>query len=101
MLHFFYNGIKASDGKLQCCWYSDAQLIHFPAGTITIYGRDGRFSREVAAEFEIENETDIMTDYFEGDRIRVEPEHPLYARVREAMEKQNYRRKARLERSAA
>jgi hypothetical protein len=41
-------------------WYSDAQLLHHPTGTITIYGR-GRFSKDVAAEFTVENESDMQT----------------------------------------
>ena len=39
-LKFFYNGIKASDGKLQRCHYSIGQLKSHPAGTITIHARD-------------------------------------------------------------
>jgi hypothetical protein len=90
-LRFFYNGIKAADGKLQRCWYSDAQLRSHPAGTITIYGR-GRFSKDVAAEFIVENNTEMQTDYFEDDRIRVEPDHPLYAEVAAALAKQQEHR---------
>ncbi len=87
-LRFFYNGIKAPDGRLQKCWYSDTPLRSYPVGTITIYARDyNRFSSEVRAEFIVENESDMMTDYCEGDSIRVEPNHPLYAQVLEALEK--------------
>jgi hypothetical protein len=97
-LRFFYNGIKGSDGKLQKVHYSDGELIHFPAGTLTIYGKEyRRFSDEVRSEFTVENESDMMTDYCEDDRIRVEPSHPLYPNVLVAMQAQ----KAHRERKAA
>ena len=92
MLRFFYNGIKASDGKLQRCWYSDSQLRNHPAGTITIYARDS-FSKEVCGEFIVENDSDMMTDYFEHDRIRVEPDDMHYAKVKEALGYQQARAK--------
>ena len=82
-LRFFWNGIKGSDGKLQSCIYSDSPLLHSPAGTITIYARHYRpFSTEVREAFTVENDSDMMTDYFESDRIRVTPTHPLYFHVK-------------------
>lgn len=88
-LKFFWNGIKANGGKLQRCHYSDSQLINHPAGTLTIYARDyERFSAEVREHFQVQNDSDSMTDYFENDRIRVAPEHPLYAQVIDALNKQ-------------
>ena len=91
-IKFFYNGIKGSDGKLQKCSYSDTPLYHHPAGTITIYGRRYiHFSQEVADALAIENDSDIQTDYFENDRIRVVPTHPLYEAVKLASD----RRKAK------
>lgn len=87
MLKFFYNGIKGSDGKLQKAYYSEGKLLNHPDGTITIYGKNySGFSAEVNQTFEVENGTDIMSDYFEQDRIRVTPAHPLYAQVRAALE---------------
>ena len=94
MIRFFYNGIKASDGKLQRCWYSDAQLLHHPAGTITIYAR-GSFTKEISEEFIVTNDSDLMTDYFEHDRMRVEPDDMLYDKVKEALVKQNTHEKNR------
>jgi len=80
MLKFFYNGIKASDGKLQKCSYSKG-YSHDPQA-ITIYARNyNRFCKEIRAQFTVENNTDSMTDYFEEDRIRVNADHPLYAQV--------------------
>lgn len=90
MIKFFYNGIKGSDGKLQKCSYSDGPLLHHPVGTITIYGKRYRpFSSEVAEALVIENNSDIQTDYFENDRIRIVPNHPLYAAVKAAVDKRN------------
>ena len=86
-LKFFWNGIKGSDGKLWRCYYSDGALLHHPAGTITIYAKDyGRAPADIDAAFAIENDTEIQTDYFEKDRIRVLPTHPLYGQVRTSME---------------
>ena len=94
---FYYNGIKdAKGGKLQKCWYSSGELRSYPAGTITIYARDYcRFSAKVNACFAVENDTDTMTDYFDDDKIRVIPGHPLYKAVCAAMAAQDARRTRR------
>lgn len=85
-LRFFWNGIKANGGRLQLCSYSQGALLNSPAGTITIYKRDYvRFSAEVREAFKVENDSDMMTDYFEQDRIRVTPDHPLYTAVKSAV----------------
>jgi hypothetical protein len=85
-LRFFWNGIKVGTGPLQRTTYSDGWLRSFPAGTITVYARPGvTFSAEVRAAFKVENDSDGMTDYFESDRIRVLPTHPLYEQVKEAL----------------
>jgi hypothetical protein len=87
-LRFFWNGIKGTDGKLQSCFYSDGALLNSPAGTITIYARNYRsFSAEIRESFDVQNDSDMMTDYFEQDRIRVTPEHPLYLQVKIALVK--------------
>lgn len=84
-LKFFWNGIKENGGKLQKCWYSDGPFTSHPAGTITIYARDyNRFSAGVNEAFAVLNDTDMQTDYFETDRIRVTPSHALYAQVQAA-----------------
>lgn len=85
-LRFFWNGIKANGGKLQRAFLSIGGLANHPDGTITIYARDySGFSAEVRAAFKVENNSDMMTDYFETDTIRVMPSHPLYAQVLEAV----------------
>lgn len=94
---FFWNGIKdAKGGKLQRAHYSMGQLINYPAGTITIYGRDySGFSKKVRECFAVQNDTDTQVDYFDNDSIRVIPQHPLYAAVKAAHDAQQARYAAR------
>ena len=98
MLKFYWNGIKDNGGKLQTCWYSAGQLINFPQGTITVYARKyDSFSDGIHAAFDVQNGSDIQTDYMEKDRIRVTPNHPLYADVFKAYQAQE-EHKAKLRR---
>ena len=86
-IQFFWNGIKVNGGKLQRCYYSDGALVNSPAGTITLYAKDySGFSAEVAETFTVKNDSDSQTDYFEKDRARVEPSHPLYGQVWKALQ---------------
>lgn len=90
-IKFYYNGIRDFTGaKIQPVFYSLGGLRSMPDTTITISHREhcGGFSQAVHEAFAgmVENETDSMTDYFDRDRIRVMPSHPLYAQVAEAME---------------
>jgi hypothetical protein len=78
-----YNGIKV-DGKLYKAWYSDTATVDMPTGTITIYGKN-YISFPDIPDLEVENDSDIMTDYFENDRIRVTPDSIHYNAVREAL----------------
>lgn len=96
---FFWNGIKDQRGaKLQKCWYSEmgpggSVTGRYPEGTITIYAREYcRFSDKVRACFLVENDTDTQVDYFDSDRIRVIPAHPLYPQVKAALEAGQKRR---------
>ena len=80
---FGWNYMKVGDKK-SLVWYSVGQLINFPAGTITIYARD--YDGLPAVEgLTIKNETDISTDYFEKDKIRVEPSSPFFPAVSKAL----------------
>jgi hypothetical protein len=95
-LKFYWNGVKANGGKLQLAHYSKGNYTPESGlcnDTITVYGRHyNSFSAEVRAAFTVVNNSDSMTDYFEQDRIRVAPEHPLYAQVRAAYDKQDAHR---------
>lgn len=104
MIKFYYNGIKADDTgtKLQKAWYSNGPINGHPAGTITIYARDYTgFSGEVSDAFKIENDSDHYTDYFDKDRIRVQPDHPKYAEVLAAYQDQQVKREAQTQRTEA
>lgn len=98
-LKFYYNGIKEDGGKLQPCSYNLGNYVNLPEETITIYNREyTRFSQGIRDAFKVENDSDIMTDYFEKDRIRVAPTHPLYQQVKEAMQKAEVHNKKRSDR---
>jgi len=89
MIKFYYNGVR-EDGKLNRCFFSKGPYSResgLDDETITIYARDSRFGKEMRELFTIENNTEIMIDYFEDDRVRVSPDHPLYASVNAAWEK--------------
>jgi hypothetical protein len=83
---FYWNGIKDHKGaKLQKVFYSVGGLRSYPESTITIYGRGYEgFSAKVRECFAVQNDSDMMTDYFENDRIRVVPSHPLYSAAKAA-----------------
>lgn len=109
-LRFFYNGIKAPEHKfvLQTCWYSMAYQssgLEYPEGTITIYAREYcygayphrwvGFSAEIRNAFLVENDSDILSDYSEKDRIHVTPAHPLYPQVKAAFDAAEEKAKVR------
>jgi hypothetical protein len=83
---FYWNGIKDHKGaKLQKAYFSMYELRGYPAGTVTISARDySSFSAKVWECFAVQNDTDMQVDYFDSDRIRVIPSHPLYAAVKAA-----------------
>ena len=84
-IKFMWNGIKVN-GTLYRCWYSDSKLTNHPEATITIYAKDYK-SLPVIDGLQAQNDTDIMTDYFEKDRIRVTPDNQYYASITQAMDK--------------
>ena len=62
---FMYNGIKINGKLVKGHWskgsYTNEALYCFYA--------DSCFSRELREAFSVKNESDIMTDYFETDKI--------------------------------
>jgi hypothetical protein len=100
---FYWNGIKDHRGaKLQKVSYSLGGLRNHPDATITIYGRGYEgFSAKVRECFAVQNDTDTQVDYFDNDRIRVIPSHPLYAAVRAAHDANAERNAKRYGRAAA
>jgi hypothetical protein len=93
-LRFLWNGIKGSDGKLQRCWYSYRNWIPgIDPETVGITAKDyERFSAEIHGAFTVENHTDLQSDYFDSDRIKVSRSHPLYSRVKAAYDAQEAHR---------
>lgn len=84
----YWNGIKIDGGKLIKCGYSlDNNADNAPS--VSIYAKD--YTRLPRDLFEVKNDTDIYTDYFENDRAYLTPEHPLYKYFRFAAAKAKIR----------
>lgn len=83
-VRIYWNGIKIDGGKLIRCGYSlDNNADN--AESVSIYARDyDSLPRDL---FEVKNDSDSYTDYFENDRAYLTPEHPLYKYFRYAAEK--------------
>lgn len=84
-IRIYYNGIKIDGGKLIRCYYSlDNNADHAESVSISVKGYSGRLPKDLLP---VENDTDIMTDYFDTDGAYITPEHPLYKYFRYAAEK--------------
>ena len=46
---------------------------------VTLYAKDYTNDLHRIFSSEYENHSDSMTDYFEGGRVRIKADHPLYA----------------------
>jgi|HigsolmetaGSP11D_1036233.scaffolds.fasta_scaffold25857_3 hypothetical protein len=79
---FVWNGIKV-DGKLYRAYYWSCTSRNMPEGTITIRAKDYASFPEIPG-LRIINETDLMTDYFDHDRVYVTPKNHWYPQVLEA-----------------
>lgn len=93
---FMWNGIKV-DGKLYRAHYSIGNYTEasgIPKETITVYAKDYTSIPRVDG-LQVENDTDIMTDYFETDRIRIAPDNKFYNDALEAVRKQEEHYKKR------
>jgi len=94
-VRYMWNGIKV-DRKLYKCWFSFS--VHSYENDndphITIYSDScaSRLPSEVHELFEVRNDTDSMTDYFESDSIRLDRTHPEWERVAGAFIKQEIHR---------
>lgn len=78
---FLFNGIRFN-GKVATAWYSENT-----DGSIDISARHYAALPRIDG-LVVTNGTDIMTDYFERDRIRVGKDNPHYPAVLEAMQAQ-------------
>ena len=82
-IKFLWNGLKIN-GKLYRAHYSEGALLHSPAGTLTIYAKDYAPLPKISG-LNVENDTDIMTDYIMKDIIRVLPDNKFYPEVAGAL----------------
>jgi len=83
-IKFAWNGLKIG-GRLYRAFYSDGQLTNHPAGTISVYLRDyERLPRNIPG-LTVHNDSDMTTDYFETDTIRIIPGSQHYDAARAAM----------------
>ena len=74
-IKFYYNGLKIDGGKLVKLLYS----VH--DDHISIYADD--YGAELPRDlFEVHNDTDLYTDYFDKDSAEITPDHPLYVYIR-------------------
>jgi hypothetical protein len=71
-------GIKVN-GKYFSCHYSPAS--NNLDGNATIYIRS--YDHIPKCSLIVENDTDMMTDYFEKDRIRIPPNSPFFKQAEE------------------
>jgi len=84
-IRFLWNAVEV-DGKKFLCWYSDSKLLNYPEGTITIYSRNYKDLPRIDG-LGVENNSDMMTDYMENDKIRVEPANRFYKETVAALNK--------------
>lgn len=71
-IKIYWNGLRLGEGRdfVKCGYYKSGD-------TITIYA--DKYGRDLPRDlFNVENDTDIYTDYFDNDRARITPAHPLY-----------------------
>lgn len=75
-IRFYWNGIKVDGGRLIPCHYS------IDSESVTIYAKN---YKELPREyFDVVNNSDSMTDYFEDDSTTIDENHPLYKYARYA-----------------
>ena len=88
---FYYNGIRVNgEKKLIRVFYSlDNNADHSPAVSISVRDYES-LPREF---FNVTNETDLYTDYFDSDRTELRPDHPLYKYARYAAERAKIKEK--------
>ena len=97
---FFYNGMKV-DGVLYRAYYSTGpynEASKLPVGTITLYAKDYSADFPEIEGSTIENDSDIQTDYFETDRMRILPDSPFHAAAKAAFEAAQEKSKERHQR---
>jgi len=84
-LKFLKYAIKDKMGKKSKVWYSQGELYGYPKGTITVYAKE--YGSQLPKELKLENDTDLMTDYFAKDRARITPKSKYYKEVLKLLKK--------------
>ena len=75
-IRIYYNGIKINGGKLIKCGYSlNNNRDNSPEVCVYAHDYGSTLPRDL---FEVHNETDLYTDYFDTDSTRLNPGHPLF-----------------------
>lgn len=88
-IKFYWNGLRLNGEKrlVKCSYSLDNHRDHKECVSIYASG-GGRLPRDL---FEVHNETDIYTDYFDDDHAVLTPDHPLYKYARYAAAKAEMR----------
>lgn len=74
MKHYATNGTEKAKVSYSRCVLTNGK------DCVTIYAKDytGSLGRVFAGNAMYENDTELMTDYFEKGRVRVYPDNPLW-----------------------
>lgn len=76
MIKIMQNGIKWGEGEYTPCFYSMGNNIKHSDVCITIYARDyEHLPRELG---NVQNDSDYQTDYFDSDKVVLEPGDKFY-----------------------
>lgn len=87
-IRFYYNGIKVNGGDLIKCHFSADE------NGATIYAES--YGAELPrALFDVRNDTDFMTDYFDKDSATLPADHPLFRFAFYMAKKEEYKQHAR------
>ena len=62
------------------CWYSRGNLLKL-GDAVTVYAKSYADSLSPIFGDTVQNGSDLMTDYFEKDRVRILPGSPLWDRA--------------------
>lgn len=87
-IRFYYNGIKVNGGDLIKCHFSADEN----GATIYASGYGADLPR---ALFDVRNDTDTMTDYFDKDSATLPADHPLFRFAFYMAKKEEYKQHAR------
>lgn len=89
-IKFYYNGVRVNKGYLQKYWIVDSTCLvdekMVPCLRVHAWEYSG-FSAEIHRIFNVKNDSDSMTDYFDKGSFNVTKDHPYYEQVLEALNK--------------